>query len=226
MALTDPIQTRVQRSIYHALRKEVVRLGYLPDIELYPETNQGNEDFRLAKEVIATTKGYFIDLFGHSSARAKFDKKCPRIVVFMSRIYEGDIGASPAKIWAKDPENNKYKSGQVPAQASNLIFAIHILSNKTSQDVLLNRIVSNVLGQKGFVKYYDEPESDFFIFNSSYNDLEDSQENIIERAYYYTVKDIFMGEVKTDDIELTPIERIDLTIKTNENDNGETITIQ
>lgn len=219
MAISDPIQERITRSIYKAFEKKVIELGYLPDISTFPDTAQGDLDFLAAKEAIKQDKGFYIDVFSHSSARAKFEKECPRIVLFLSRVFEGEIGAPSSKMWQLDLTSSTYKAGIVPSQSSNLIFALHILSNKTNQDVLLTSILSNVTGgSRGFIEFYDEPGRRFFLKHTSYNDLQDPMENIIEKAYFYTVTDIWMADTIILPGSLKPIKEIKVEIKTDTGD--------
>lgn len=208
-------QTKVQRSIFHALRKKVVELGYSPNIDLYGNTPADKIAFDAASLAIRNIKGFVVELYSESSARSKYAKDNPRIVVSVSRVYNGDVGAPPGLIHIPQTINGvlSYKSGILPSQSSNIVFSIYLLSKKTKEEILLNDVLSKVLGTRKYIPYYDNPTEHFFIQQTTFNDLDDTIENIMEKAYTYTVSDIYIADTEIITPVVAAISEITLEVK-------------
>ena len=214
MALTDPMQARLQRSVFHAIRKRVVELGYLPDIDLYGEGTPEFMRYEADQQIIQNTKGFFIEVFGVGSPRSRYEKKAPRIVINISKVYEGDLGAPPGAIHIRQTIEgvSSYRQGILPSQSSNIILSVHLLSKKSNEEILLNSILSDVIGQRGYLDFNDEPGRKFFIKQNTFNDLDDPIENFIEKAYTYLIPDVYEADIKITNANVSPIKEI--TIET------------
>lgn len=211
----------IARSFYHALRKHVVEHGYLPDETQYEDTNADIIRWQQEIKNIDIIKGFHIDMFSESSARHKGMKNTPRMIIFLSNVFDGDIGAAPDGILGRSlTDPTQYRTGYLPGQSSHLVFALHLMGIDSKQSSVLNAIRANVLGQRGFIPHYDQvrfPDKHIFYRQTSFADLDNPQENILEKVYYYEVPDVFMGdEVVTRD-NVSPIKEILLnqTLKDN-----------
>lgn len=212
---TDQI---IARSIYHALREHVVEHGYLPDEDDYgdsaSEAARWNQDVAL----IDATKGFHIDMFSESSARHKGMKNTPRIIIFLSNQFDGDIGAPPAGVLGRSiTDPTKYRYGGLPSKSTSLVFAIHLMSINSKQSSILNSILANVLGNRAFIKYYNNlyPTQRLLCVQTSFADLDNAQENILEKAYFYRVPDVFLGAEKIIREDVSPIKEITLEQRAN-----------
>lgn len=205
----------IARCFYHALRKHVVEHGLLPDETLFEDTHA--DIARWAQEIknIDIIKGFHIDLFSESSARHKGMKNTPRMIIFLSNVFEGDVGAPPEGILGKSlSDPTAYRTGYLPGQASNLVFALHLMSIDSKQSSILNSIRANVLGQRGFIDHYDQerfPGKKIFYRATSFADLDNPQENILEKVYYYEVPNVFMGDEVVTRPNVSPIKEILVT---------------
>lgn len=222
MAIGDPLQDRLQTTVFEVLRKGVVALNYSPDIYLYPDTKAGDDQFLADRKAINNTKGFYIELFNQSSARNKYEKKAPRIVVFTYRIYGGDIGLPPGNIYEKTNEGT-FKVTNSPSLSSNVVIAIHLISNRTDQDLVLNKILINALDTRKWLELYDQPGKRFYIEQTSYVDAEDPIENILERIYMYTIRDVVLADDRVVGTEVKPISNITVDIENKPDDTDQLV---
>lgn len=208
---------RIIRSIYLNVRKHIIEHGYYPDTSVYTDLKDPLQvaDFNNKIKGIISTKGFYIDVYSESSARNKGKKEAPRIVMFLSRVYEGEIGAPPNMIMA-DPINlGNYRSGALPGRASNIVLAVHLISSNSEQHFKLNSIISNVLGQRAYIELYDAAadELPFYVYQTSFADLDDPTENITEKVYFYTVPDVYLGDITVHRDNIKPIKEIRVDIE-------------
>jgi hypothetical protein len=229
MALSQ-IQQRIERSVFEALRQVAVEEGYLPDLTdtgLFgsaPYTAANEAAWTAALVSIVNAKGFAIEIFGHSVTKGI--KAVPRIVFISRRTMPGEIGAPQA------PFYDKANSGalQLPLEASNFFFDIHAVSGSAAQDRVLNAIISKALGQKKYIDWYDDEDSEdkLFIKNVSYFDIPDPIEGQEEKVYSYEAPDIF--DVVEDYISVATITEIFMQLTSNKDpddeveDGGVTVT--
>lgn len=198
-------QTRVERSLFEAIRKVCVAEGYTPDIAntgvygVEPYTAAQQTLWNNALTTIAGTKGFAIDVRGHNLTKGM--KKTPRIEVISRRTLPGDIGSGPERFVF-----DEVSSLQLPAQASHFYYDIHLISSSAAQDRILNAILSKALGLKKYILWYDDEPELFFIHQTSYYDLPDPIEGQEEKVYTYEVPDLY--EVIEDIIPVVPINEI------------------
>lgn len=216
MGQLSKVDQRVLRSIYKALRAEVVLHGYIPDEDNF--TNTQVAEYNQARENIINTMGFCIDLFSQSSDRYKGLKNQPRIVLLLSRAYNGELGLSPQYV-SNGGRVDKVLGDNLTA---NMIIAVHLISVTSFQHTVLNSIFSNVLGQRKYIKYYDEQpgERPFFIYNSNFSDLDDPINNIMEKVYFQTVPDANMAAIEPIQPSLARLKEIDVEISENGNELG------
>lgn len=221
------IQQRIERSLYERIRYILVREGYWPDITdtvSYPD----EAAFDQAIDNIVLAKGFAIEIFGHGSSRAKFEKKTPRISLVSRRILPGTIG-NPASIESiPNPEDpNSFLNIIRPFETANMHQDVFIASGGkyvAEQDRIMNAVLYAAFGgQKCFVNFYDDIEEYFFMRQYNYYDLPDSINGIEEKVYSYQVDDIYLTSEQDEivDTGISPIKdiKVDMDIQNLDGDN-------
>ena len=223
MSLATPLSTiiqKVERSFFHAIRKQAVAKGYLPDIYTFlPDSDSNTVLYNNAITAIKVVKGFAIEVFNTSNPQAKGIKKIPRIVLIPGSRLPGDLGGSPDRRYFITGDT--YSAKIQPPQTVNFQFEVSLLSNTTQQSRILNSLVALALPKRGYIEFYDDPTNLLFIRQYTYRDYPITIEGIMEETYYYEAMDIFDTEdevVKTNisKIEEIKVEKI-LGTPTNEN---------
>lgn len=213
----------VVRSIYTQFNRALADLGYRPNEENY-SVNEG-ERWESDRELIIKNRGFCIDLFSESSQRSKGLKNMPRIVIFLSRVFDGEVGYPVNTVLEKNTEEGKkYVQGFLAANTANLIIAVHLLSITSEQTFLLNAIWSSVLGVRKFVPYYEDEEQRFLTYQSNYADLDNHIENFNERAYFHTIPDCILS-APAEGIEVSPLKEIKVE-DYHKDDNSDTLIVE
>ena len=213
----------VIRSIYKRFNDVLAELGYRPNEDTYGEGE--GERWEKDRQAIINSKGFCIDLFSESSQRHKGMKNMPRIVMFLSRVFDGEIGAPVNVIWEQDTEAGKqYVQGLTPGQSANVVIAVHLVSITSEQVYTLNSIWSHVLGIRMMIPFYTKPEKLFFTFQNNYADLDNHVENFNERAYFHTIPDCWLSPnipIRT----IAPLKAITVEVE-HKQDNLDTIEVK
>jgi hypothetical protein len=200
----------IMDSIFQAIMDYTVELGYTVDTSAFPDdpTKDDVLEYQSQIQAIKTIKGYDIKVFGESSARYKGRETAPRIVIFQSRVLPGDIGAPVHTIITQDADDaSKYAQGFLPPQAQVIIAAIHLISANSTQLYLLNQILGKVIGQRRYLPF-KSGGGRFFIEQTSFGDLDDPIEQIMEKVYFFTIPDIYIGDIDIVRATITPIAEI------------------
>ena len=181
----------ILQSLYKVIKDLVVAHGYLPDADRYTD-GQTAQYFR-DRDAIIKEKGFCIDLFSQSSQRHKDLKDTPRIVMFLSRVFEGEIGY-PGTITTKltSEDGDSYVQGLMPGKTANVVVAIHLLSITSEQTFVLNAIYSQALGMRKSIPFKHNPEKRFWIMYNNFSDLDNPIENFTENVYFHTVPDVLI----------------------------------
>ena len=185
----NTVQRDIERSIFEAIRKALVTLGYTPDASTI--TNPSVYDSEQA--AIKASKGFSVEPYGHSGPQAKGTKKVPRIAMQSRRIIPGELGNPPGYERSKnplDPDNYVFKT--TAAETSHIQIDIHLVSDTAEQDRTLNSIISSALGVKRYLTFYNSPKEYFFLEQYNYYDIPDTIEGILENVYSYEVKDLYL----------------------------------
>ena len=213
LQLTDLWQI-IDRSIYEAIRLEVVAQGYLPDITLFDTTTvPGRDAWNTALQHIVDTNGFYIKVFGAGSSHSKFQKTVPRIVYLPKRVFPGDLGGNPDAVYASN--GNLYDASVRPPQTSDMQFEVSIVSNLASQERVMNGILGNVFSKRNYINFYtnvgDENDQVFFTRQYSFRDVPDTAFGLNERIYAYEAKDLWDRE----NAPLPQVHRLDeITVET------------
>jgi hypothetical protein len=198
-------QELIERSLFEAIRKKIVALGYLPDISSYANTQQGYTDYRAAISTVQSVQGFAAEVFNHGSSQSKQLKRVPRIAIVTRRVFPGDIGGVVDSQYENDPLNpNNIMKVRPDNQTADLQIDIHLVSNTARQDRFLNEVLGAVIGRRRYVPLYTDPTQLFFVHQYNYYDLPDTMEGIMEKVLSYEVKDLYLfeGEVLNPNIPL------------------------
>ena len=206
----NTVYEQVDRSIFEAIRKETVRLGYLPDITEYETV----EAFESAKNQIIASKGYIIDIFGAGSNLDKYAKKYPRIVYLPKRIMPGDIGGNYNGAYYTKKQDGSFIADAQPPQWTDYQFEVSLVAKKIDQLRTMDGIISNVLSRRDYVPNYLDKNQVIFVQQTGYRDFPDLDFGYMEYIYMYTAKDLLdRTTIKAED--LAPLTQIDVDVKHN-----------
>lgn len=210
------IQERVERSIFEAIRLQLVSKGWCADIANIAyhgpddKINQANWD--LALSTIRANRGFAIEIFGHSSSQSKGTRKTPRITIITRRVMPGDIGQPVDGGFFSNPTNPlEVIKVQVPFQSSDIGIDINLTWSTSAQDRVLHQIINVVIGSMAFLPMYDDPTSLFFIKQYTYQDIPDTIEGETEKIYSYEIPDLYLSDGITKRT-VAPIKEIDVEI--------------
>ena len=227
------LETLVERSVYHLLRKEVVKRGYLPDIFQYDiqsadATIARSENERYKRDIVAikNNKGFAIEVFNYSTNQAYGDKNVPRIVVQTDAFMPGAIGLDPTRNYVKQPDGT-FSLTKSTELVSDFYFSIYLVANSTKIIRELHDIMVTVMPRRGYINRYDDnelrPHSNLLIQYLSTSDISYLAEGIIEKVYKYLTPDVH--EVDDRILDITVQEIKEIKVNTEEGDNN-IITVQ
>lgn len=191
MALNN-IQERIERSIYEAIRLQLVAGGYWPDETLVDYSNNTTA-WENAIKAITASKGSAIEPFGSSQSFSKKTKATPRIVIIPRRFMPGDIGNPVSPVIVASEDNPGFYSEVVlPQLTVDLFLDINLVSSSAKQERILNAILHAALGTRRYLKFYDQADKKFFIKQYNYYDIPDPDQGIEEKVYCYQVCDLYL----------------------------------
>lgn len=200
--ILSDIQLRVERSIYEAIRLQLVAQGYLPDITLpqYSDNTVGDTQWQTDLAAIAQANQFAIDVFGDSSSLQKGMKRTPRIAIITRRIMPGDIGKNPKGGFAPnplDPDNTQFLEPSY--QSANLHIDINVVPADADQDRMVHAILASAISTLKYLPFYDDPTSRFLIRQFNFFDLPDNKNGISEKVYSYEIPDLYLydGDITT-----------------------------
>ena len=194
------VQEIIERSLFEAIRKELVDKEYLPDVSdtgLFPNNPTGYAAWNAAIQAIITAKGFAIELFGVGNNEDKGVKKIPRIVLESGNVLPGALGGDPLRYF--EDNGTYYKSLVTPPQTTDYYLNIIMVSNTIIQSRILNNIVALGMPRRGYVPFYNDPTKSFFIRYLNYFEANNEDRGLIEHIYSYEIKDAW----DIDAIELT-----------------------
>lgn len=204
MELSD-INEVVDRSIYLALYNVLVYNNYTPDRELYD--TKVSYDNKL--EEIISEKGFAIELFGYGSNESKDSKRVPRIVYNSLFYLSGTIGNPPNGIVERIDDNYKLVTNQ--SRTSDLIIEIYLVSNSAKQDRILHSIVAAAIRDRGYIKFYNDENKEFYIEQVGERVDPELREGMIEKVYLFKADDLYQtNPIISSDI-ISPIKEVNVT---------------
>lgn len=186
-------QEIIERSIYDALLRVAIALGYSLDPNLYlPESVENAA--RMKSDILALTK--YIPIFGTGNASAKDQKTTPRIVVNARGFYPGAIGM-PKELLEKSVGQG-YSLNEEPYEVLDQYTDVHLVANTQEDLRLLHQIMFWALPQRGYIKPYNEKNflfsGNIFIEVGNFYDYPNDTLGLLEKVYQYKIFDSIIGE--------------------------------
>lgn len=222
------LEELVERSIFHALREEIVERGYLPDIENYDIENPdlviaAEESKRYKDDLkgIRDTKGFAIEIFNYANNQSYGEKSSPRMVIKNDSFVAGNIGLDPTGKKVRNPDGT-YKIIKEVDMVSDYYFSIYLVASTTRSMRELHDIMVTVMPRRGYLKYYTDnilrPHSNLLIQYLSSADVSFLAEGIMEKVYKYFIPDVHETDGRVIQDNIPEIKNIDVN-----KDNGEII---
>lgn len=215
---------RVERSLYEAIRLELVDKGYCPDIAdtvTFPDNPAGVIAYNAALGTIVTNKGFAIEVFGVGSNFKKYETKIPRIVILEEQRLPGDLGGSPHLTYTFIPpvnpqDSGTYDSSVLPPQTSDFIYSIGLVYGSAVENRILHQILALALPKRGYINYYDNPtgKEKIFVKHTGFSEMSYDNKGYREASYLYQVSDLFETENTPIRTGISPIHEIRVDIRT------------
>ena len=204
------VQELIERSLFESIRKELVDKGYLPDINLFPNTISGRSDYEAAITLIKTIKGFAIELFSEGSNHSKGMKKTPRIVIKTGSFVPGALGGDVSRVMVLS--GSGFLPTKTPPQTVDFYIDFHLVSENVNQERILNSLLAISVPRRGYVPFYTDSNYSFFTRYVNFYNYDDSDQGIIEKVYAYEIQDCWETEDSVVGSMVAKMSEIDLTI--------------
>ena len=209
--MLDTFRKLIQRSVFEALRLNLVGLGYTPDITTFVNTPEGFQDYNTALADIKQAKGFAAEIFNQSSPRGKGLKKVPRISLEYGAVFPGEWGSDGTPYPKLEEGSYKYyRDGLVSLEMN---FICRVVVKDTIQERILNQTVLQTLPPLSYIPYYSDPTNSFFVRFLSYTDLVEPTLDTQEFVYVYNVPDINPDSPLSVGFNSVPITEINFEIQ-------------
>ena len=195
------IEEQIERSIFEAVREELVDKNMLPDITTF-NLATGQNAWETALQVLkgSNTHGWVAELFGVSGYQTKNTKKVPRIVIDSQQFLPGELGGDTTRIYQQPVPgpNNPFNGLARPPRSADYYFNLHVVTNKTDQLRKLQALLAIALPRRGYIKFHFEAMPTFsgnlFIQQLAYTDYPQTEEGVMEKIYRYVITDVWEQE--------------------------------
>ena len=200
-------QEIIERSIYMALLRVTIELGYGLDPNNYlPVSVENSEKFQ--QDLKNLNK--YIPIIGTGNATSKDQKITPRIVLNARGFYPGNIGL-PRELIEK-AEGIGFTANEEPYETLDQYIDVHLVASNQDDLRLLHQIMFWSLPQRGYIKPYTAekflPSGNIFIEVGNFFDYPNVNLGLLEKVYEYRIYDTLIGEkedVITDIVPMTSV---------------------
>lgn len=200
-------QEIIERSIYMALLRVTIELGYGLDPNNYlPVSVENSEKFQ--QDLKNLNK--YIPIIGTGNATSKDQKITPRIVLNARGFYPGNIGL-PRELIEK-AEGIGFTANEEPYETLDQYIDVHLVASNQDDLRLLHQIMFWALPQRGYIKPYTAekflPSGNIFIEVGNFFDYPNVNLGLLEKVYEYRIYDTLIGEkedVITDIVPMTSV---------------------
>lgn len=200
-------QEIIERSIYMALLRVTIELGYGLDPNNYlPVSVENSEKFQ--QDLKNLNK--YIPIIGTGNATSKDKKITPRIVLNARGFYPGSIGL-PKELIEK-AEGIGFTASEEPYETLDQYIDVHLVASNQDDLRLLHQIMFWSLPQRGYIKPYTAekflPSGNIFIEVGNFFDYPNVNLGLLEKVYEYRIYDTLIGEkedVITDIVPMTSV---------------------
>lgn len=186
---------QVDKGIYEAIRKEVVRLGYFPDLRLFPKGKE--KELEAAKAVIRDSGKKLIEIKGVASGLNRQTLNYNSIFINRDDIAPGGIGMWGTQSYVKVVEGGQtfYDVYLNPTGTVDIEYQIEFFTDDTTYDRIIQSIIMNALKVRGFIPGilpdYSEGQGFYVHFQTTLNK---SDNEVLERAIRYDARDIVLED--------------------------------
>ena len=200
-------QEIIERSIYMALLRVTVELGYGLDPNNYlPVSIENSEKFQ--QDLKNLNK--YIPIIGTGNATSKDQKITPRIVLNARGFYPGNIGL-PKELIEKS-EGIGFTANEEPYETLDQYIDVHLVASNQDDLRLLHQIMFWALPQRGYINPYTAEtfllSGNIFIEVGNFFDYPNVNLGLLEKVYEYRIYDTLIGEkedVITDIVPMTSV---------------------
>ena len=200
-------QEIIERSIYMALLRVTIELGYGLDPNNYlPVSVENSEKFQ--QDLKNLNK--YIPIIGTGNATSKDQKITPRIVLNARGFYPGNIGL-PRELIEK-AEGIGFTANEEPYETLDQYIDVHLVASNQDDLRLIHQIMFWSLPQRGYIKPYTAekflPSGNIFIEVGNFFDYPNVNLGLLEKVYEYRIYDTLIGEkedVITDIVPMTSV---------------------
>lgn len=187
MRALSTIGQDVERSIEKALYDVLVFNGWIPNKVTFASNPAG---YKTAKDSIKTTRGFVVELFGHSASEDRGKLDVPRITITGLGYSPGGTGQDYGDSFELNPDNLTYSKYNQGTPLSNARYAIELWSNKNSQDHILEAVRQAALPNLSYIKKWDDPSVEYLIEYTFTSSIPDMVHGLIHKTYTYQVLDV------------------------------------
>jgi hypothetical protein len=194
----------IDRAFFEAIRTRLILMGYLPDrtVENTPQK------LSVAKKNITDLGKEIIEVFGTANYADRQKVTNNKIVIHRLGMIAGDIGAWGVHQYR--PTNIGFDKTKLPAQCYKVNYQIAYLTNSTKYDRILTQLFLDIFGIKGNlygIKDDGTKTDNYFDFiQTDYQDL--SEDKYIEKAFRYTVQNVFIMDINAYTENIAKIQEI------------------
>ncbi|HYD90166.1 MAG TPA: hypothetical protein VEA37_01620, partial [Flavobacterium sp.] len=147
------------RSIEYALYSKFLEHGLLPNRDTYVGNPAG---YALKQTEIKERKGFCVEVFGHGSAADRNTKFVPRVVITGQGFFAGSLGNDGIAGYERNKKGT-YDKIQGPIKSANYRFEVELISNKASQDNVLEAVRADAVPDLNYVPVYNLPGDSFLV---------------------------------------------------------------
>lgn len=205
-------QEIIERSIYMALLRVTVELGYGLDPNNYlPVSIENSEKFQ--QDLKNLNK--YIPIIGTGNATSKDQKITPRIVLNARGFYPGNIGL-PKELIEK-AEGIGFTANEEPYETLDQYMDVHLVASNQDDLRLLHQIMFWSLPQRGYIKPYTAdkflPSGNIFIEVGNFFDYPNVNMGLLEKVYEYRIYDTLIGEKEDVITDLVPMTSVTVLLE-------------
>ena len=183
---------QIDNAFFEVIRLALVAGGYLPDVVIY----NTESTFKTALQAITAANKPIIRVFGVGNYKARNDIKGNKIVIDRLGTEKGSYGSPNLKEY-ESSGLNVFVEKQYPKNTVNINYQISFLTSEQKVDNILTTLIMQSLDEKGTLKglndsaTYTQNEFHYFKQAQSY---QNNENELIERAFRFTVTDIYITE--------------------------------
>lgn len=198
----------IDRSVFEAIRLELVSAGYLPNVANYliPDTADAVDiaAYTAAKKELSDDD-HLIDLYGVGNYKSKQEKLIPKIVVLRKGIDTGSLGGMHAtyyeqstfKLTPQSANSVGFIKYKYPTATKHIQYDIRIVCDTAELERIMLDIVYKALGefkQMNPVLPTGSQDSERSFMIRSLNAINITSSDIIEWSLPYTVQDVWLSK--------------------------------